>query len=83
ALERGNHLMRLDVFTILAENKDNLIPLLSFSLLSVIFGLIVRGLKEIYSRASAVVKFLMIVVGILFLIIIVLSLMAVYVFLLE
>ncbi len=75
--------MRLDVFTILAENKDNLIPLLSFSLLSVIFGLIVRGLKEIYSRASAVVKFLMIVVGILFLIIIVLSLMAVYVFLLE
>ncbi len=75
--------MRLDIYNFLISNKDCLIPAISFALLGLIISLVMLGLKEIYSRASAVVKFLMITCGIIVLIIIIISIITIYVFLLE
>lgn len=75
--------MRFDIYNLLISNKGYLIPILSFALLGLIISLVVKGLKEIYSGASTIVKFLMIACSILLLIVIVVSLIAIYVFLLE
>lgn len=75
--------MRLDIYNFLIDNKDSLIPAISFVLLGLIISLVVTGLKEIYGGASTIGKFLMILSGIILLIVIIVSLIAIYVFLLE
>lgn len=75
--------MRLDIYKFLISNKNSLIPAISFLLLGLIITLVMIGLKEIYSRASTTEKLLMIACGIILLIVIIVSLIAIYVFLLE
>lgn len=57
--------MRLNIYNFLISNKGCLIIAISFAWLGLIICLIMLGLKEIYSRASAVVRFLMIACGII------------------
>ena len=75
--------MQYDIVDFLTRHKDFLIPAVACVLLGIIVSLIVLAIKVIFDRASAKDKLIMISIGIVLLLVVVVSLIAIYVFFRE